>query len=460
VADDQASLRAPGDGEAAPVATDAPPRAAAAEGPVRAPSGTKDVLSPESARWMDLVARFARRATLAGFGLALTPLFEEARLFHRGIGDENDVVSKEMYEFTDRGGRAMALRPEGTAPIVRAFVQHHPPVPWKAWYVTPAFRYERPQAGRYRQHHQLGVEVLGTDDADLDVEVIALAAGFYEELGLQRVELSVNSMGCAEDRPRYLAALRAFLEEHEGELCDEHRQRWRANPLRVLDCKRPQCRAVTEQAPKMVDHLDEACAGHFARVRRGLDALGIVHRLEPRLVRGLDYYTRTTFEFAATALEAAQNAVGGGGRYNGLAEAIGGDPTPGIGFGIGIERLLLACDAEGVFAVEAPVPQVFVVDLTGGEQARDIVAELRRAGIFAERAYDNRSAKAQLRLADRSGATLALIVGEKELAAGTVRRKPLRFGGDELDIPRDTLVAEMRLMFDPSLGPQPRKGSS
>ncbi|HLX89800.1 MAG TPA: histidine--tRNA ligase, partial [Acidimicrobiales bacterium] len=290
--------------------------------PLRAPVGTKDVLWPESARWAELVGRFAGRAGRAGYGLALTPVFEEARLFRRGIGDESEVVGKEMYEFTDRGGRDMALRPEGTAPIVRAFVQHHPPVPWKAWYVTPAFRYERPQAGRYRQHHQLGVEVLGTDDADLDVEVIALAAGFYAELGLRQVDLAVNSMGCADDRPVFVAALSEYLAKHRSELCDEHRDRFERNPLRVLDCKRPQCRAVTEHAPRMLDYLDEDCAAHFDRVRRGLDALGIAHRIEPRLVRGLDYYTRTTFEFSALALEAAQNAVGGGGRYNGLSEAI------------------------------------------------------------------------------------------------------------------------------------------
>ncbi|MDE3085286.1 MAG: histidine--tRNA ligase [Acidobacteriota bacterium] len=413
---------------------------------MRAPKGTQDVLWPESTRWAELVARFARRVGLAGYGLALTPLFEEARLFRRGIGEESEVVGKEMYEFTDRGGRDMALRPEGTAPVVRAFVQHHPPVPWKAWYVTPAFRYEQPQAGRYRQHHQLGVEVLGTDDPDLDVEVVSLAAAFYGDLGLRRVELSVNSMGCAEDRPAYVAALREYLASRRDELCDEHRGRLEANPLRVLDCKRPRCRAVTEEAPRMVDFLDEACAAHFGRVRAGLDALGVAHRLEPRLVRGLDYYTRTTFEFAATALDTAQNAVGGGGRYNGLAEAIGGPPTPGIGFGIGIERLLLACDAEGAFPLAPPVPDAFVVDLTGGEVARDLAEELRRAGLAAERAFDGRSAKAQLRQADRSGARLAVIVGAEELAAGTARVKDLRGTAPELAVARAAVVERVRAL--------------
>lgn len=417
--------------------------------PVRAPVGTKDVLAPESARWIELVARFARRVTAAGYGLAITPMFEEARLFRRAVGEDNDVVGKEMYEFTDRGDRHMALRPEGTAPVVRAFVQHHPPVPWKAWYVTPAFRYERPQAGRYRQHHQVGVEVLGTDDPDLDVEVVALAARFYGDLGLQQVTLSVNSMGDEHCRPAYLEALRRFLADHRDELCEEHRERFELNPLRVLDCKRPPCREATGTAPHMTDFLDDACAAHFARVRAGLDALGVAHVLEPRLVRGLDYYTRTTFEFSATALDAAQNAVGGGGRYNGLAEALGGPPTPGIGFGIGIERLLLACDAEGCFAVDAASPEVFVVDLTGGEQARDLTDELRRLGIAADRAFDDRSAKAQLKAADRSGARVALIVGADETAAGTVRVKDLRGAGGEQVVDRHAMVDAVRAALVP-----------
>jgi histidyl-tRNA synthetase len=416
------------------------------QGPLRAPKGTKDVLWPESWRWELLVARFAALARRNGYGLVLSPMFEETRLFRRGIGETTEIVGKEMYEFEDKDGRAMALRPEGTASVVRAFAQHRPLVPWKAWYVTPAFRYEQPQAGRLRQHHQLGAEALGTDDPDLDVEVVAMAADFFAGLGLTGVDLAVNSMGCSSCRPAYVEALRAYLAERRDALCDEHRDRFERNPLRVLDCKRPACRAVTEGAPRLVDFLDDACAEHFARVREGLDSLGHAHRLEPRLVRGFDYYSRTAFEFAAERLHTAQNAIGGGGRYDGLSEAIGGPATPGIGFGMGIERLLLACDAEGVFPLDAPVPAVFVIDLTDGRAARALVAELRRAGVPAERAYDGRSLKAQMKLADRSGAPVAAMVGPEELSAGVVTLRALRGGGDQERVRRAEVVGRVRAL--------------
>jgi histidyl-tRNA synthetase len=241
-----------------------------------------------------------------------------------------------------------------------------------------------------------------------------------------------------------VAALRSYLEEHHEELRDEHRERYALNPLRVLDCKQPECRAVTEGAPRIIDYLDDPCRAHLARVRAGLDALGIEHHLEPRLVRGLDYYTRTTFEFTAEALDTAQNAIGGGGRYDGLAEAIGGPATPGIGFGIGIERLLLACDAEGSFRIVPPPADAFVIDLTGGEWARDLVAELRDAGLTALRAYDDRSLKAQLKLADRSGAAYAVIVGPEERAAGTATVRALRDDTEQQSVARGELVGFLR----------------
>src|SRR5215213_2610720 len=350
----------------------------------RAPVGTRDVMPPESARWERLVALFSGLVERAGYGLVLSPMFEDVGVFER-VGEGTDVVRKEMYDFEDKGARHIALRPEGTASVVRAYVQHRPTPPFKAWYAAPNFRYERPQAGRFRQHHQLGVEALGTDDADLDVEVVALAWSVCAALGLSQVTLLLNSLGDDVCRPAYLDALREFLAV--GELCDEHAGTYEKNPLRVLDCKREACRAATEDAPRLVDHLCEPCATHFARVQSGLDLLGVAYTLQPRLVRGLDYYTRTTFELAAESLDSAQNAVGGGGRYDKLAEALGGPPTPGIGFGMGIERLLLACEAEGVFPVPASSLDVWVVDTTGGAAALGLTHELRAAGVSADRSF-------------------------------------------------------------------------
>jgi histidyl-tRNA synthetase len=414
----------------------------------QAPKGTRDVLPPESSRWVALVARFASRVARAGYGLVVSPMFEDVGVFQR-IGEATDVVRKEMYEFTDRGGRRVALRPEGTASIVRAFVQHRPPTPFKAWYVSPMFRYEQAQAGRYRQHHQVGAEVLGSDDPDVDVEVIALLGGFLTDVGLRRVTLRLNSLGDAACRPAYRERLGAYLEARRGELCEEHRDRIGANPLRVLDCKRDACRAVGAEAPRMLDELCPACEAHFARVRAGLDACGIAHVIDTSLVRGLDYYTRTTFEFAAEALSAAQNAVGGGGRYDGLAADLGGPPTPGVGFGAGIERILLACDAEGALgpAEVGGGVDVFVVDTTGGSHARDLTHALREAGVAADRAFDARSMKAQFRLADRSGARLALVVGPEEAAAGTVAVKDLRGGGDQEVLSRTEVVERVRRLL-------------
>jgi histidyl-tRNA synthetase len=395
--------------------------------PFKAPIGTHDVLGPESAKWEGLVAVFAELAYRYGFALVMTPIFEDVGVFLRGIGEESDVFKKEMYVFTDRGERRYALRPEGTASVVRAFVQHQPTTPWKAWYVTPAFRYERPQKGRYRQHYQLGVEVLGTDDPAVDVEVIALAHRLYQAIGLERVTLLINSMGDAECRAVYVNLLTQYLEEHQDELCDEHRELWRQNPLRVLDCKREACINVTAKGPMLIDHLCDDCRSHFDRVLEGLASIGIETTLAPRLVRGFDYYNRTTFEFVADAFESAQNSIGGGGRYDQLAEELGGKPTSGIGFGSGIERILLAREAEGVATdLLKRTLDVFVIDTTGDASAAVLVEELRSAGFATDRAYDQRSMKAQMKAADRSGARFALLIGPEELATGEVTIRDLR----------------------------------
>ena len=410
---------------------------------LRAPTGTHDILWPDSWRFEAVADRFRALVESAGYGLVQSPVFEYTAVFRKGIGEDNDVVGREMYEFVDRDGKMLALRPEGTASVVRAYVQHRPPLPWKAWYLAPLLRHERPQAARYRQHHQVGIEALGVADADLDVEVIWLANTFFSTLGLRDYSLRLGSMGDAACRPGYIALLLSYLDARRDELCPDHQARLATNPMRVLDCKRPECRAATEGVPRLFDHLCKPCRAHFARVQEGIGALGIAATLDHRLVRGFDYYTRTTFEFASGAIDAAQNALGGGGRYDGLVEILGGDPTPGVGFGIGVERVLIACEAESALPTAPPALDAFVVDVAGGDAARDLTAALRLAGLRADRAFDARSMKAQMKLADRSGAAVALIVGPKEIAQGTVLVRPLRAEATQRAVARENVVATL-----------------
>jgi histidyl-tRNA synthetase len=414
----------------------------------RAPKGTHDVLPPISARWQRVIDTFADHAGLAGFGLLIQPMFEDIGVFQR-VGASTDLVRKEMYDFRDKGDRHLVLRPEGTAAVARAFLEHRPPTPWKVWYTTPKFRYERPQAGRYRQHHEVGVEVLGSDDPDLDVEVIALAWSFYGTIGITDKTLLLNSLGDAACRPAYRDVLERFLTDRRDQLCAEHRDRIADNPLRVLDCKRAECVGATDDAPHQIDHLCDECAAHFDRVKAGLDAAGVPYRVHTRLVRGLDYYTRTTFEFAGEALDSAQNAIGGGGRYDGLVEQLGGPPTPGIGFGLGIERILLACDAEGVLPAPVGLVDVFVIDLTGGERARDVARTLRASGLRTDRGFDNRSLKSQLKAADRSGAQVAVIIGAEEAEAGEATVRNLRGDDPQQRVTLDQLADHIRKRIHP-----------
>ena len=375
----------------------------------RAPKGTRDVLPPESDRWQVLVAAFATHLDQAGYGLVQSPMFEEMGVFSR-VGEGTDVVRKEMYDFLDKGGRHIALRPEGTASVARAFVEHRPPTPWKVWYAAPSFRYERAQANRFRQHHQLGAEAIGSDDPDLDVEVMAVLADFYASLGLRQVELVINSIGTPADRAGYIDHLRSFLVGRMGELHPDDQEKVEGHPMRVLDTKRPASLAVVADAPLLVDHLSPEAAAHFERVQAGLTALAIGFRIEPRLVRGLDYYTHTAFEFQSAALGGAQNTIGGGGRYDGLIASLGGPATPGIGFGTGVERILATCDAEGVFDAPAGGVEVFVIDTAGGDAARDLTAELRRSGISADRAFGGGGYKSQEKQARRSRAEVLVVV--------------------------------------------------
>lgn len=402
--------------------------------------GMRDILPPESGRWRAFVETFAELVGGAGYGQVIPPLLEDIEVFKR-VGETTEVVTKEMYDFVDKGDRHVTLRPEQTASVCRAFVQHSPTTPWKVWYAGSNFRYEKPQRGRYRQFEQVGIEVLGADDPNLDAEVVSLGWQLFERLGLGQVTLLVNSLGEPADRARYVAALRSHFTTNADALSPESRQTLERNPLRVLDSKRPTDAELIAAAPRIADFYSDAAAAHFDLVLTGLRALGVPYTLEPTLVRGLDYYRRTTFEFQSGVLDSAQNAVGGGGRYDGLVEDLGGPPTPGIGFAIGLDRTLLACDDEGVFPAPSPALDAFVVDTTGGAQALAVTAELRAAGMRADRAYENRSMKSQMRAADRSGARYAVIIGSNELADGTVIVRPLRGEAHEqIVVPRDTLV--------------------
>ncbi len=418
-----------------------------AEPTFRAPKGTRDILPPDSGRLRALIDEFAAAAGLRGFGEVVSPMFEDLGVFKR-LGEETDVVTKEMFDFLDKGDppQHLALRPELTASICRAYAEHRPVPPWKIWYEGPQFRYEQPQAGRYRQFTQVGVEVLGADDPQVDVDVISLGWDFYRTLGLRQVELVINSMGDASCRPQYMAALTDHLVGHRSDLSPQSQVTLDRNPLRILDSKRDEDQAVIAAAPSMVDYLNEECSVHFEEVRAGLDALGIPYSMSPRLVRGFDYYTKTVFEFVGDALGGSQNAVGGGGRYDRLVEDLGGPPTAGIGFALGVDRILLACDAEGVFPGPATAVSVFVVDVTGGGHALDVCTRLREAGIGADRAYGGRSMKAQMKVADRSGAPFAAIIGEDEVAAGEVTLRDLRGEAGQRRVALDDLVRDVRAL--------------
>ena len=398
----------------------------------------------EADRQRALVNVFGEAARRAGYGHVMTPIFEDLGVFKR-LGDSTDVVTKEMYDFEDKSGNILALRPELTASVVRAFVQHRPLIPWKVWYEGPQFRYERPQAGRYRQFSQVGVEALGTDDPAIDAEIIALAWNFYKSVGLQEVTLLINSLGDPTCRPAYLDALTAYFNDNLSALSEQSQYTLQVNPLRVLDSKRPEDQLIIDAAPVMVDFLSPETGEHFAGVRRVLDRLEIPYEISPRLVRGLDYYTRTTFEFVSTALPGSQNAIGGGGRYDALAADLGGPDTPGIGFALGVDRILIACVEEGVFTTPDSLVDVFIIDVTGGDEAAILGSQLQAAGIATDRAYDSRSMRAQFKVADKSGAPLAIVIGDDELAAAQVQiRTLLGEEREQTSVARTTLIEELK----------------
>ncbi len=407
----------------------------------RAPKGTYDLLPDDAARRDAAVAVAARVLATYGYRHIVTPEFEETGLFERGVGEATDIVRKEMYTFNDKGGRSLTLRPEGTAPICRAYVEHgmHKlPQPVKLWYYCPMFRYERPQAGRYREHYQFGVEAIGSADPAVDAEVIIMLAALLRELGVEDVRLNVNSMGDANCRPAYVEKLREYLRGRATELCGECRERIALNPLRSFDCKVQTCRAVLDEAPRIGDHLCPECREHFATVLELITPSGLEPHLEFRLVRGLDYYTRTTFEFNSDRL-GAQSGVGGGGRYDGLVEQIGGPSTPGVGWGSGLERIMLARREQPPVAGTLDAYVVSFTDEARG-LAFGLTQKLRAAGLAAELDLAGRSPKGQLKQAGRVGARAAVLVGLEELGAERVRVRLMDGGGEE-DVPVAGLAA-------------------
>jgi histidyl-tRNA synthetase len=410
----------------------------------RAPKGVPDYLPPESGQFVAVRDGLLTTARRAGYGDVELPIFEDTALFARGVGESTDVVSKEMYTFADRGDRSVTLRPEGTAGVMRAVIEHgldRGALPVKLCYAGPFFRYERPQAGRYRQLQQVGVEAIGVDDPALDAEVIAIADAGFRSLGLTGFRLEITSLGDDTCRPAYRELLQEFL--FRLDLDEATRARAEINPLRVLDDKRPEVRDMTAGAPVMLDHLSDAAKQHFDTVLAHLDALGVPYVITPRMVRGLDYYTKTTFEFVHDGL-GAQSGIGGGGRYDGLMRQLGGQDLSGIGFGLGVDRALLALKAEGVTVGPTSRADVFCVPL--GERAkRDLAvlaAGLRGRGVRVDLAYGDRGMKGAMRAADRSGARVALVAGDRDIEAGTVGVKDLT-SGEQVDVAADSVVAEV-----------------
>jgi histidyl-tRNA synthetase len=410
----------------------------------KAPKGVPDYLPPDSAGFVAVRDGLLGAARRAGYGHVELPIFEDTALFARGVGESTDVVSKEMYTFADRGDRSVTLRPEGTAGVIRAVIEHgldRGALPVKLAYAGPFFRYERPQAGRYRQLQQVGVEAVGVDDPALDAEVIAVADAGFRSLGLQDFRLEITSLGDDTCRPQYRELLQQFL--FRLDLDEETRRRAEINPLRVLDDKRPHVREMTADAPVMLDHLSDPAQRHFDTVLAHLDALGVPYVVNPRMVRGLDYYTKTTFEFVHDGL-GAQSGIGGGGRYDGLMAQLGGQDLSGIGFGLGVDRTLLALRAEGRPVGDTARCEVYCVPL--GDAAKCslavVAAQLRAAGVRVDVSYGDRGLKGAMRGADRSGAAIALVAGDRDIEAGTVGVKDLATG-EQVDVAADAVLADV-----------------
>ena len=401
----------------------------------QAPKGTRAVLPADSYRWQFIESRMREAAALAGYREARTPVFEHTELFLRGIGDTTDVVQKEMYTFEDKGKRSVTLKPEGTAGAVRCFLEHNlyaEPLPCKLYYLnSPIFRYENPQSGRLREHHQFGLECFGAKEATADAELILLAYNLLQGMGVKNLSVEINSIGCPDCRPVYHARLKEFLGERIHDMCETCRERFDRNPLRVLDCKEKKCQELTKDAPSMLDLLCDECRDHFEQLKQCLDGAGIPYRVNPRIVRGLDYYTKTVFELVVETPD-GKLTVCGGGRYDNLVEQIGGQSIPAVGFGMGLERVLMQLDADGA---EIPKPdwyEVFVTYMGANRpQAFALVQQLRAAGIRADMDHCGRSLKAQFKYANKTGAPVTAVIGDDEAASGTVKLKRMGDGTEQ-----------------------------
>lgn len=399
----------------------------------KAVRGTQDVLPAESHKWRFLEDIMMSEAKMYGFREIRTPVFEHTELFDRGVGDDTDIVQKEMYTFEDKGGRSLTLKPEGTVAAVRSMLEHglfNEALPVKMAYITPCYRYEKPQSGRYREFHQFGVEMFGAPSAAADAEIICLATTLFERLGVSNLSLEINSIGCPTCRKNYQSALKQYFSDRKDSLCPTCLERLERNPMRIVDCKSTACQEVAKGAPNITDFLCDDCSTHFAEVQTYLESAGIEFVLNPKIVRGLDYYTRTVFEFVASDAADRGLVCGGGGRYDGLVEEVGGPPMPAVGFGIGLERLLLLMESQGI---EFPSPtrcDLFIAAADKGAYARafELAKVLREASFYAEFDVVGRSLKAQLKYADKLGAKFSLVLGEAELSAAKAEVKNMATG--------------------------------
>lgn len=399
---------------------------------INIPKGTKDVLPDKSYKWQFVEKTARETAEIFNIKEIRTPVFEHTELFQRGVGETTDVVNKEMYTFEDKGGRSITLKPEGTAGAVRMFVENglsSTPMPLKSYYITPCFRYERPQAGRLREFHQFGVEIFGAKSAETDAEVIFAASTFLEKLGINKTELQINSIGCRICRAEYNKALKDYFRPRLADMCETCRSRFDKNPLRMLDCKEERCKKITADAPKILDYLCEDCKTHFEKVKSLLSAQNVAFSVNPRIVRGLDYYTKTVFESISTDI-GAQGAVCAGGRYDNLVEELGGAPLPAIGFAAGIERLMLLMENTGADFGENKKPLIYIagMDENSRSKAFSLTCGLRARGINAESDLMERSVKAQFKYADKLGAEYVAVIGANELEAGAANIKKMSDG--------------------------------